>query len=51
MQLFGSPPPERVVERYVSLGVDRINLGLPHDGPEEQLDAIGRLGMAVARWR
>lgn len=51
VQLFGSPPPERVIERYVNLGVDRINLGLPHAGPEEQLDTIGRLGEVAARWR
>jgi probable F420-dependent oxidoreductase len=51
VQLFGSPPPERVIERYVSQGVDRIDFGLPHTGPEEQLDAIGRLGELITRWR
>lgn len=51
VQVYGSPPPDRVVERYVSLGVDRIDLGLPHVPPAPFADALAPLAALVARFR
>jgi probable F420-dependent oxidoreductase len=50
VQVYGDPPEDRVIEKYRALGVDRIDLTLPSGGPEETLDALGRLGDAVAAW-
>ena len=49
--MYGDPPDERIIERYVGVGVDRIDLSLPHGAPDQGLDAIARLGDLVSRWR
>jgi probable F420-dependent oxidoreductase len=50
VQVYGDPPEHRIIERYVAAGVDRIDLALPHADPKEMVDAVGRLGQAVAPW-
>lgn len=50
VQVYGSPPDERVIERYVGIGVDRIVLSLPHAGPDDAMAAFDQLGSVIARW-
>jgi probable F420-dependent oxidoreductase len=51
VQVYGSPPPAGVVERYIELGVDRIDLSLAHGPPEEMAEALGALGSFIAPYR
>jgi len=50
VQVYGDPPDPRVIEKYLTLGVDRIDLTAPHAAPGAMLDAIARLGRAMAPW-
>jgi probable F420-dependent oxidoreductase len=50
VQVYGSPPPERIIERYVSLGVDRIDLSLPHGDDRATDEHLAVLADVVARW-
>jgi len=50
VQVYGHPPDDAVIERYLSAGVGRIDLSLPHGPPAETVAAIGRLAETVARF-
>lgn len=50
VQVYGDPPSERTIERYVAAGVDRIDLSLPYTAAAT-LDTVAALGAVVARWQ
>ena len=50
IQVYGWPPPEAVIERYVAAGVDRIDIGLPWASPEIQRQHLAELAELIARW-
>ena len=51
VQVYGTPPPAGVVERYIAIGVDRIDLALRHGGPERMIQDLEVLGEIVATYR
>lgn len=51
VQVYGIDPDQRIIEKYVAAGVDRIDLSLPYGEPDENLDAIEALGRAVEKFR
>ena len=48
VQVYGTPPDGRVIDKYLAMGVDRIDLSVPHGPPTETVDAIGALGDVVS---
>ena len=44
VQAYGSPPPEKVVARYIEAGVVRIDFGLPDGPPEAGRKWLAELG-------
>ena len=49
-QVYGTPPPERVIEKMLEANVDRIDLTLPYGSPTETLAGIDMLSDVVARF-
>lgn len=50
VQVYGMPPPDRVVERYVEAGIDRIDLTLPHGRLGDVERDLEMLAATVDRW-
>jgi hypothetical protein len=50
VQVYGDPPDERAIERYIGLGVDRIDLTLPHGDTDVTRRSIEALANIIARW-
>jgi probable F420-dependent oxidoreductase len=50
VQLYGTPPDERLIEKYVDAGVDRIDFSLAHGRPAEQRADLDVLAAVVDRW-
>ena len=51
VQAYGSPPPPAVIEQYLASGVDRIDIAVPHGGPDQMVTAIGSLGDLLGRYQ
>lgn len=50
VQVYGVPPREDVLERYVALGVDRIDVAIGHGTEAQQLGQLEELAGVIARW-
>lgn len=50
VQVYGMPPPDDVIERYVAAGIDRIDLTLPHADLAHTERNLSVLAATVARW-
>jgi alkanesulfonate monooxygenase SsuD/methylene tetrahydromethanopterin reductase-like flavin-dependent oxidoreductase (luciferase family) len=50
IQVYGMPPPEEVIRRYVEAGVDRVDLTLPHGRLDEVRSSLAVLEDVVRRW-
>jgi probable F420-dependent oxidoreductase len=50
VQVYGLPPEDRIIERYVALGVDRIDLAINHGDPSQQHRELDELAETVTRW-
>lgn len=51
VQVYGTPPERRIIEKAIHAGVDRIDLSLPYGGPSEMIDAIAQLGEVIGPYR
>jgi probable F420-dependent oxidoreductase len=49
VQVYGDPPRQQVIERYIRLGVDRIDLTLPHGDADVTRRSVEVLADIVAR--
>jgi len=50
VQAYGTPPPDRVIERYIDAGAVRIDVGLPHGPPDAGRRSLAELGEIVRRY-
>lgn len=50
VQVYGEPPDAQVIERYVDLGVDRIDLTLPHGDGGRTHRSVETLAGIISRW-
>jgi probable F420-dependent oxidoreductase len=50
VQVYGEPPDDRIIERYVSLGVHRIDLAVSHGDASHQGHVLDRLANVITRW-
>jgi len=50
VQVYGDPPDLDVIDRYFDLGVDRVDLTLPHGGPAQTRRSLERLAKIIRRW-
>lgn len=50
VQIYGMPPADSAIERYITAGVDRIDFSLPHADLERTEAHMAVLGAAVLRW-
>lgn len=51
VQVYGTPPPDRVIERYVDAGVDRIDVTLPYSSADHTADHLGAFADLIATYQ